>query len=400
MDAPAPEKRRLKVTVGALPSSKIASLAASHPFSQQIDVVFPSDPRLVEALRGLEISYVRAKARLVDILHHADVFATSASESDPVIVCSNEADEEDVWCVDPRGHLSLSVTAESYQRLGLLGQKLPFKNQSDRHVIDIPLRKNAQSAANQAKQKKSLENWDERRGLWNVIYSANSTVSAPFQETTTVPVQCEVQEFKDILVPTPSLSVRPEKSSTQRSSGGQPTRDEIEDMIEDWDLRTQSLFEWVGMACLGAQRLRANDRVDPYVAVYEPLQPSQMQDVTHIRWRGLLSPGFVKRVIDTVCSGLQGTISTNASFIAITCQALSSSPVSYIPYTTSATGTLQTPPSVPLKLPRKEGEDTWSLIIERPVGNGDDVAMNGSNVADGPKWCLVESLGQWDARWG
>ena len=47
-------------------------------------------------------------------------------------------------------------------------------------------------------------------------------------------------------------------------------------------------------------RLKANDRVDPYVALYEPPEPKHMQDVTHLRWRGLLPPSFIHKVLETV----------------------------------------------------------------------------------------------------
>ena len=49
-------------------------------------------------------------------------------------------------------------------------------------VVDIPLRKNVQSAAIQVRQKTSLEIWDKRReeqlgkegGLWDVVYCLKS----------------------------------------------------------------------------------------------------------------------------------------------------------------------------------------------------------------------------------
>jgi Ribonuclease P 40kDa (Rpp40) subunit len=46
-------------------------------------------------------------------------------------------------------------------------------------------------------------------------------------------------------------------------------------------------------------RLQANDRVDPYVAVYSPPVPFAVGDMVHIRWHGFLTPQFVQRVIDT-----------------------------------------------------------------------------------------------------
>ena len=51
--------------------------------------------------------------------------------------------------------------------------------------------------------------------------------------------------------------------------------------------------------CIVVGRLAANDRVDPYVAVYESPTPSKVGDVTHLRWRGLLASTFVQTIIDT-----------------------------------------------------------------------------------------------------
>lgn len=42
-----------------------------------------------------------------------------------------DAHGDDVWCIDPRGLLTLLVSKVTYERLGLLGKKLPFKSYSD-----------------------------------------------------------------------------------------------------------------------------------------------------------------------------------------------------------------------------------------------------------------------------
>jgi ribonucleases P/MRP protein subunit RPP40 len=45
-------------------------------------------------------------------------------------------------------------------------------------------------------------------------------------------------------------------------------------------------------------RLFANDRVDPYVSVYECPAPSYVGSITHLRWKGSLGPEFVQSVIN------------------------------------------------------------------------------------------------------
>jgi ribonuclease P/MRP protein subunit RPP40 len=78
---------------------------------------------------------------------------------------------------------------------------------------------------------------------------------------------------------------------------------------------------------------------------------------------------------------------TNTSFVSVTCHALPTSPVSYIPYTMTEHGSLSVSGDVPARFPRADSEDTWSLILE-----------NGARE-EGIQWVIVESLGQWDARW-
>lgn len=44
---------------------------------------------------------------------------------------SNDVHCDDVWCVDTRGLLTLLVTKDTYERLGLVGTRMPFKAHKD-----------------------------------------------------------------------------------------------------------------------------------------------------------------------------------------------------------------------------------------------------------------------------
>ncbi|PPQ68410.1 hypothetical protein CVT26_006082 [Gymnopilus dilepis] len=409
MNLTQPEKRRVRVSSGTLPSPKISSIAAFHPFSQQLDVVFPLDSALLNTLEALQTEYGKARAKLSDVFTNADAFCTGLENgSDILVLSAGSQGEEDLWCIDPRGHLTLSVCKSTYERLGLVGQKLPFRNHQERHVIDIPLQRNVMSPANRERQRTSIGLWDQRReselgrdaAPWEIVYSwkgKDEPPNVPFQGHTTHKVQCKKRQMPDVHIPTPSLSPRPLPQS--KSKGSKSAENDEDDALEDWNLHIESLFEWVGMACLGAQRLRANDRVDPFVALYEPPEPSSIGTVVHLQWRGLLHSSFVQQVIDSVLPSLFG-INSSLPFVSITCHALTSSPVSYLPYsyTITPTGGLQPPKSVPPKLPRADGEDTWSLILER--GSGADTGAGHAADAGPVKWCLAESIGQWDTRWG
>ncbi|KAJ7429701.1 hypothetical protein FB451DRAFT_1069856, partial [Mycena latifolia] len=160
------------------------------------------------------------------------------------------------------------------------------------------------------------------------------------------------------------------------------------DAVADWEGEMRTLFEWVGMAGLGAQRLQAHDRADAYVAVYDAPAPATMAPVAHLRWRGLLSPAFVQSVVDAVlvhiwCASPPPPSPLHAAdapqFVALTAHALPAAPVSYVPPGKSKS---------PARVPRADGEDAWCVVIAREPAGGE------------ARWCVTESIGPLDARWG
>lgn len=130
-----------------------------------------------------------------------------------------------------------------------------------------------------------------------------------------------IQNLQNVCIPTSGLTPRPNPPSTSTGRRGRregPTGADEDDAMQDWNETANSLFEWIGMVNIGAQRhvlfcvlrgsdrlnhmwprLQANDRVDPYVAVYSAPAPCTVGEMAHIRWHGFLTPRFVQRVIDT-----------------------------------------------------------------------------------------------------
>ncbi|CAA7269226.1 unnamed protein product [Cyclocybe aegerita] len=327
------EKRRFRVSNGSLPATKIATLAQYHPFSQQLDVVFLSNPVLLESLKKLETSYAKGKAKLSDVVAKADAFVNQVEGESNLLVVSHSTHEDDAWCIDPRGHLTLSLGKDTCEYLGLVGQKLP----SVRGMKNV-LSPTQETLATLAEQS---------FGKLYCSRDPGTPPEGPFQDGQIRRVLCQKKELLDVHIPVLSLASPPQPPPSKVESEQQFDHAEAH---EDWSRRVQSLFEWAGMAALGAQRLNANDRVDPYVALYEPPTPSRVGNVTHLQW-GLLSPWFVQQILDAamkVCSlclhrtfsvfphtlnsssTLQTTPSPSSNFASITCHALSSSPVSYI----------------------------------------------------------------------
>ncbi|KDQ19502.1 hypothetical protein BOTBODRAFT_62862 [Botryobasidium botryosum FD-172 SS1] len=101
------------------------------------------------------------------------------------------------------------------------------------------------------------------------------------------PVRPRVTALTNIHVPNPSSLFRagPGAGSLEGAE-----KEEEGENISDF-------LEWVGMVAVGSQRLQVNDRVDPYLALYSPPAGSAPGGVTHVRWTGVLSASFVRRVL-------------------------------------------------------------------------------------------------------
>lgn len=264
-------------------------------------------------------------------------------------------------------HLKVTVRATRFDREETPFQRVP---RAVHAVIRIPVRQDTESVAVRAKQKAALKLWDELRengsGKWEIVYCQADMQPGTSESHEVVIVQPHVCCSTDILVPEPVLAPFPEEST------------------EDWDEYIGDLFEWVGMACLGAQRLKANDRVNPYVAVYEVPAPSYIGDVTQITWAAFLHQSFIKDALDTVMSHL-ASVADNHAFVAVTRHGCWTSPVGAIPLSLAPDASFDAARDPPLRAPEINAEDTGSFIL----GPG----QNGNFV-------LAESIGQWDARWG
>lgn len=357
---------RVMLTNGALPSVQLDRHCAAHPFTQQLDIVFPASDELEKALTSLKPTYCKRHCTLLEFLD----FASNCPGGNITALPSTPDSCVDTWCIDPRGVLTLCVSKSLYEQLGLIGKRLPFKGCSEQYVIRIPVRQETQSVAVRAKQKAALKLWDELRetgpGKWEVLYCPADAQPGTSESHEGVIVQPQIRHSTDILVPVPALAPSPEEST------------------EDWDEHIGDLFEWVGMACLGAQRLKANDRVNPYVAVYEVPAPSYIGDVTRITWTAFLHQSFIKDALDTVTSYL-ASATDNHAFVAMTTHGCCTSPIGAVPLSSAPDTSFDTARDPPLRAPAIDAEDTSCFIFS--------LGQNGNFV-------LAESIGQFDARWG
>jgi ribonuclease P/MRP protein subunit RPP40 len=113
---------RVMLTNGTLPSAQLNRLCAAHPFTQQLDIVFPASDELEKALTSLKPTYCKRRCTLSEFL---DFASTSPGRNITALPSTSEC--VDTWCIDPRGVLTLCVSKSLYEQLGLIGKRLPFK---------------------------------------------------------------------------------------------------------------------------------------------------------------------------------------------------------------------------------------------------------------------------------
>ncbi|KAN0088373.1 Ribonuclease P 40kDa (Rpp40) subunit domain containing protein [Tylopilus felleus] len=353
---------RIKLSTGTLPSPQLERLATSHPFVQQIDVVLPAWIARDHTFSSLNTAYSTAQFTLSELYEHASRLAIPDVQFKAVPI---QRDADDTWCIDPRGVLTLCVSKSLYEQLGLVGTKLPFKGCPEQYVIRVPVKRETTSVAVQARQRAALDIWDRSRaaqGLprWHIAcaYAGLLAVDDP-QACKVVDVTPRVRCDTDVYVPHAGALVQSADEST-----------------DDHHTRLEALFEWIGMACLGAQRLRANDRVDPYVAVYDVPEPASIGDVVHVRWKGLMDSRFVQSVIDTAISTLSTSQGSGDKdlLVSVTLHSNLMTPVSYMPESPAK--------EAPLRVPGPEAEDTTCVIFSKST------------------WAIAQGIGKWDARWG
>ncbi|KAI0738501.1 ribonuclease P 40kDa subunit-domain-containing protein [Daedaleopsis nitida] len=372
-------------------SESIRTIVASGTSTPRVDVIFPANASLQTALQSLQLTYHKCESSLSDFLRFAKPHINQlAAESKVVALGLAGPADDDVWSLDSSGVLTIASCKQTYESLGLPGERLPWKECQDTHgaylppfveshllrapsvraVIHISVRDARPNTAKWltygAKETTALHAWDARRGPWKIAYHLQDPGSD---------------------LPVNSVEHRLERSERTRANVHIPVLkpsdlvlagSEKED-VEEWEEKVSSLFEWVGMASLGSQRLSGADRCDPYISVYTPPEPSSVGELTVMRWRGLIPSSFVQDLMDTILSPNM----PYPGFVSVTAHSVPTSPVTYIP--------VEGVKAPPLRASRLESEDTWTLVYSR------------EGVADSPQggcWVLGESVGRWDRRWG
>ncbi|KAH8110734.1 ribonuclease P 40kDa subunit-domain-containing protein, partial [Phellopilus nigrolimitatus] len=316
---------------------------------------------LEEALGKINGSYKRGRVEIHKALEAACTLTGKySSRSDLVALSTGSIDTEDAWCIDHRGVLTLSLTKQTYHELGVVGEK---QSKRSDELVQIDLYDCHSRLFHRAKEAFRL--WDERRttqgvGPWEVLFQGSLDCEAQ-SDITMTPIQ---SSMTDVNIPHVNLKV-PKYANNDAV--------EKEETTEDWHENISELFEWVGMACIRyfLSRLKANDRANPYVAVYEPPSPNKVGNISHFSWRGFLPPSFTRIIIETAVN-VQDRGLTRPEFITLTANTFSDAPLSHVSPKAFAEGAkIETRQKRPGKFVH-----CWSLLANTEHGDDSDDKLN------------------------
>lgn len=119
----------------------------------------------------------------------------------------------------------------------------------------------------------------------------------------------EIHKMSNVLVPIWPTPTRKVNNNNKKSSTTTPTNPTLD------PIQSTELLEWISLAILGSPRITANDTMDSYLCRYsvpscsfvgerspgseeeEQQEKLSSQQISKFRWRGLVHPGFVMRVV-------------------------------------------------------------------------------------------------------
>ncbi|CAG8786909.1 5735_t:CDS:2, partial [Racocetra persica] len=260
-----PVKSKLYISSSSIasPKSRYVQIIEDHPFNHRIELLFPTllSPQqenkfLKETFyykADIPLSYFIERSFVQDYLQRGRVVAQSLGEG---------IDVSNVIALDGFGTLILNLTKDTYEQLGLPGKPAKFGPDRQRFVIQINLLEKSMIPG--------------KKGFERIKWCFNNTLSDPFPFLISY-VDSVTQETQKITFP-PTFNAKKltvELKFEKLNNIIFPDMEAIKTASNEDQRRSDivEIYDWFGMASLQAQRIRSQDKVDPYISVYTPPGP-------------------------------------------------------------------------------------------------------------------------------
>jgi len=217
-------------------------------------------------------------------------------------------DSDDTLCIDGQGMLILSVCKDTYQQLGLVGRPCRFAHGASgrmgdrrsgavsRYMIQLPLADPSFVPGKRGyeRARQCLAAWDAARAhaSWPCLFvwtPPTSLDAASARAWAPITLPESLVDPRNVRPVEPDVVVRMYEDVWVPSCACAPGPGDV----GPW-------LEWAGLMALPSPRLRAFDRCEPYVCMYDPPPGSAPGACLHLRVVGLLPPALVEQCLQLV----------------------------------------------------------------------------------------------------
>jgi ribonuclease P/MRP protein subunit RPP40 len=305
---------------------EVQRVSASQQFTNRLEALMPFAEleKAHEALKHLEgLPVVRSYAvKMSPLLLFDPVFVTSYLKRGRLLLMSaGRLEDEDVFCIDSKAQLTLSLTRDTYQRLGLQGQAYKraqtssgrggdrLSGRSERFVVSIDLLAPSFEPGRPGYERvrARIKAWDVARGdpnsdgSWDVVLNWTSG-SDSFGETLQIPSShahlstfrelsssCEIVVLEDIWVPEDSCFAALSRGWSQGE------KDETTMSWPEWMDELGKFTEYTSLLSIASQDVRTFSRPDE-LNTYEVPNPRKAGGCVLLRYVGFLPSTLAGRL--------------------------------------------------------------------------------------------------------
>ncbi|GMF27446.1 unnamed protein product [Phytophthora lilii] len=294
-------------------SSRHEDVVAGHAFNQQLEVFLPSaaGKGVAQSLQWETGFYYEVKASVDMFLSPAFIREYLADGGAVFMVAKNAAvDAAQSAMLLPSGQLLLLVDADTYQQLGLVGEKygkaLPATSRSahsrrGKYVITLDLKSPtfAEEGDNAFRDRvrkclstklQDLEMlmcaYNQRGAARTILFGDDDTVPR-----SRVELNAQTTTFSDVFMPKVDAFYKQLGASEERD--GDKLRTSL-----------QEAYDWLGLVACRLTDLLKRQKPEEYVSTFTGIPDSfecdSNDEITTVRWRGLLAAPFCATIIEKV----------------------------------------------------------------------------------------------------
>ncbi|OJD37804.1 ribonuclease p 40kda subunit [Diplodia corticola] len=288
----------------------------AQPFSHTADLILPDD--VCESIRqeldgdAAKFHYARVYMSLGQIID-GDFFNHYIKTGNVLMISEGRRKFDNVFSLR-EGVLRLELDRVTYEQCGLVGKPIPHggrKHTKERFAIELELRQPSMLHG-----KKGFERivWAFKNVLNHSLTWLFHDVQSPHQS----PSGPILAHSPQLLTAQPDCLKLPQVKVPALTSSAD---------LCDPEYSTEVL-EWLGMVSLESPRINASDDIDSFLSRYEVPMPYRSdgdadvpatEDLTRLRWRGLIPPAFLLRLWMTARRGVAGgSVGAQRAWMAMT----------------------------------------------------------------------------------